>query len=92
MCFRLRCIIPRTSLIVVTRSPLILKSARATNTVREDIAGVFIETDESNPKMKLFFEALFLYLLSMAISFLKISSLALGVHREPNTATNVVII
>lgn len=41
------------------RSPLILKATWATNTVREDIIGVFIETDESHPKMKLIFEALF---------------------------------
>jgi len=92
MCFWTRSVIPRTLLIVLTRAPLILKATWAITTVREDIFGVFIETDESHPKIKLFFEALLLYLLSMAISFqLKLSSPTLGITAEPNPATNIVM-
>ena len=88
----MRCIIPRTLLIVLSRSPLILKATWATNTVKEDVIGVFIETDKSHPEMKLIFEALFLHLLSMAVSFqLKLSSSALGVNREPNPAINIIM-
>lgn len=77
---------------LLTISPLISEGTQAKYTVREDVIGVFVKTDESHSKMKLIFESLFLYFLGMAISFqLKLSSPALGVNMKPNPATNVIV-
>lgn len=60
------------------------------STIRAGIIGVFRETDECHPKMKLIFEALFWYFSSMAISFhLEISNPAMEVIVEINPALNI---
>lgn len=60
------------------------------STIRADIIGVFGETDECYPKMKLIFEALFWFFSSMAISFHLESSIPdMEVIMEINPAPNI---